>query len=43
VDFRKKMIGFLARRGFNYDTISAVIPKLWNELHGETDTEPREV
>ena len=30
-DFRKKLYGYLARRGFNYDTISGIIPKVWEE------------
>lgn len=30
-DFRKKLYGFLARRGFNYDVISGVVPKVWEE------------
>jgi regulatory protein len=32
IRFRKKMAGFLARRGFNYDVISEVLPMVWNEL-----------
>jgi regulatory protein len=31
-DFRKKMYGFLARRGFDYGIISTIIPKAWEEL-----------
>lgn len=31
-DYRKKMYGFLARRGFNYGIISTIISKTWNEL-----------
>ena len=31
-DFRKKMNGFLARRGFHYGVISEVLPKVWEEL-----------
>jgi len=37
--FRKKMYGFLSRRGFNYATISPVVQKLWREYednHEET-------
>ena len=30
-DFRKKMNGFLARRGFNYGIISIIIPQIWEE------------
>jgi len=31
-DFRKKMYGFLARRGFDYGIISSIIPKTWEEI-----------
>jgi regulatory protein len=31
-EFRKKMNGFLARRGFDYGIISNVIPNVWEEL-----------
>ena len=30
-EFRKKMYGFLSRRGFSYETISEVLPELWRE------------
>jgi regulatory protein len=30
--FRKKMYGFLARRGFNYDVSSRVVSHVWSEL-----------
>ena len=33
LDFRKKMNGFLARRGFNYSEITIVVEKVWNEIH----------
>lgn len=36
-DFRKKMNGFLARRGFHYGVISEVLPKVWEELTTQTD------
>ncbi len=29
--FRKKMYAFLARRGFNYEIISPVVERVWNE------------
>ena len=29
--FRKKMYSFLARRGFNYEIISPVVERIWNE------------
>jgi regulatory protein len=31
-EFRKKMYGFLARRGFHYGIISDVVPKIWEEV-----------
>jgi regulatory protein len=36
-DFRKKMNGFLARRGFNYGIISSIIPKVWEEVSSHID------
>jgi SOS response regulatory protein OraA/RecX len=30
-EFRKKMLGYLARKGFSYATIQEVIPVIWNE------------
>jgi regulatory protein len=31
--FRLKLSQFLARRGFNYDTIASTVSRLWAELH----------
>ncbi len=31
--FRKKMLGFLARRGFNYELSSNAISRVWEELN----------
>ena len=31
-DFRKKMTGFLARRGFHYGIIAEVLPQIWEEV-----------
>ena len=31
IEFRKKLSGFLARRGFNYGTISPIVENLWND------------
>jgi len=31
-EFRKKMYGFLARRGFDYGIISTIIPQAWEDL-----------
>ncbi len=38
VDFRRKMSGFLARRGFSYDVISPVIERIWNEKKSDDVT-----
>lgn len=35
--FRQKLGSFLARRGFNYETITGVVNQLWEELQ-ETDS-----
>lgn len=34
-EFRKKLSGFLARRGFSYLMITAVVARIWNETHNE--------
>jgi regulatory protein len=31
IDFRQKLSGFLARRGFSYTTLSPVVSKVWKE------------
>jgi len=36
-DFRKKMSGFLARRGFHYGIIADVLPKIWEELASQNE------
>lgn len=33
IDFRTKLSGFLARRGFPYSVITPVISRLWTETH----------
>ena len=30
--FRKRLSGFLARKGFNYEAVSATIRKVWDEI-----------
>jgi regulatory protein len=35
LEFRRKLAGFLARRGFGYEVIKPVVDKIWNE---EQDT-----
>jgi regulatory protein len=37
VDFRKKLSGFLSRRGFRYEIISNTISKVWEELRDEKE------
>jgi regulatory protein len=32
-DFRRKLGEFLARRGFNYDTIQPIVERAWKDLH----------
>jgi len=34
-EFRKKLSGFLARRGFSYSVIAPVVTRIWNEAHAE--------
>lgn len=38
MQFRQKVSGFLARRGFNHEVARAAIERAWEELHPETDT-----
>lgn len=33
--FRKRLVAFLARRGFSYGTISPVVQRVWTELRSE--------
>ncbi len=37
-DFRTKLSGFLARRGFSYPVISATVSRLWQETHSGQQT-----
>ena len=37
-EFKRKLFGFLARRGFNYEVTSSVVRKLWEEMNNEEDT-----
>ena len=34
-EFRKKLSGFLARRGFSYSVIAPIVSRLWKEIHPE--------
>jgi regulatory protein len=36
-EFRKKLSGFLARRGFNYGVVAPVVDQLWEELASEAE------
>jgi regulatory protein len=42
-DFRKKMVGFLARRGFDYETSALVVKRVWNEIHNSPNLMNEEV
>jgi len=35
LDFRKKLSEYLARRGFNYETISDAVERAWREHGGD--------
>jgi regulatory protein len=37
-EFRDKLSGFLARRGFDYATTRDTVAKIWKELQGEDST-----
>lgn len=34
-EFRKKLYGYLSRRGFNYENISEIVSKVWEEIRNE--------
>ncbi|MEW6285932.1 MAG: RecX family transcriptional regulator [Chloroflexota bacterium] len=34
-EFRTKLSGFLARRGFSYPVIASAVTRVWNEAHAE--------
>lgn len=36
-DFRKKMFGFLSRRGFNYETSNEIVKQVWNEIQSSSE------
>jgi regulatory protein len=42
-DFRKKMYGFLARRGFDYETSAPVVKRVWDETHNSHNLMNEEV
>jgi len=35
IEFRKKLSGFLARRGFSYSVITPVVSRIWKETRAE--------
>lgn len=35
--FRRRLGGFLNRRGFGYDTVKTTVDRLWKEHHGSTE------
>ena len=39
LSFRKKMEGFLSRRGFTYATSNLVVKKIWDELRNESESQ----
>jgi regulatory protein len=39
-DFRQKMYGFLARRGFNYEVSSPATARVWEEIHEDGGGSP---
>jgi regulatory protein len=38
LEFRRNLGAFLARRGFDYDTIEPVVGRVWKELHAGTES-----
>jgi regulatory protein len=38
MDFRRKLGAFLARRGFDYDTIEPVVERVWKELNESSES-----
>lgn len=38
-DFRQKLSGFLARRGFTFEVIKPVVERLWNELNKDVGSD----
>ncbi len=36
-DFRQKLSGFLARRGFSYTTITPIVSEVWKEIQMADD------
>lgn len=37
-EFRKKLGGYLSRRGFSYGTVRDVLDRIWNEIHTQTNS-----
>jgi regulatory protein len=37
--FRRRLDGFLQRRGFNYDVVKEVVERLWREIHNPEEVE----
>jgi regulatory protein len=42
-DFRKKLYGYLARRGFDYETSAPVVKRVWNEINNSPNPMNEEV
>ncbi|MEJ2599545.1 MAG: RecX family transcriptional regulator [Anaerolineales bacterium] len=41
--FRQKLYGYLARRGFNYETSAPVVQRVWQEIHDSPNPMNEEV
>jgi len=39
VEFKRKLGSFLARRGFDYETIDPIVTRVWKELHEGLESE----
>jgi regulatory protein len=39
LEFKRKLGAFLARRGFDYDTVEPTVERVWNELHEGSQAE----
>jgi regulatory protein len=42
-NFRQKMYGFLARRGFDYETSAPIVKRIWQEIHDTPNLTNEEV
>jgi len=42
IEFRKKMSGFLARRGFPYSVVKSIVQRVWDEMRAEDQNSEEE-